>query len=253
MNLKDAYELVNPFFTMKEGQILSLFQDLSPKSIRVIGLDTDHHSVFIPGERDDRVLLVAHVDTVWHDSHKLKVGFNEEHALFFSATRVKGVGKKYGKPYVKGLGIGADDRAGVAAVWALRDLGHSLLLVNGEEHGCLGSYNLMSNPEMAKVMQDHQFAMQFDRNGRDDLVFYNVGTNHFEKWMQRNMPGFSRNHGSFTDICVLCEKICGVNVSIGYRNEHTPNEVLNLRYFVNTVETAKNLLEKSKLPRFELL
>ena len=33
-------------------------------------------------------------------------------------------------------GIGADDRAGCAILWLLKDSGHSLLVTNGEEIGC---------------------------------------------------------------------------------------------------------------------
>ena len=36
-------------------------------------------------------------------------------------------------------GIGADDRAGCAMLWLLRDSGHSLLILDGEEHGQVGA------------------------------------------------------------------------------------------------------------------
>jgi hypothetical protein len=35
--------------------------------------------------------------------------------------------------------LGADDRAGLAILWLLRDLGHSLMVTDLEEHGRMGS------------------------------------------------------------------------------------------------------------------
>lgn len=255
MNLKDSFDVVNPFFLMKEMDILNKFADLSKNSIFIKpkkAQHEDHASVLVPGTRKDKVLLVAHADTVWHDAKILSVAFGEDHAMFYSDNREKFVNKR-GDAIVDGKGIGADDRAGCAALWAMRDMGHSLLIVNGEEHGCLGSSFLMSNEEMAAKVQDHQFVVQFDRNGREDLVFYNVGTKKFAQYCENSMPGFKYVHSPyFSDIGVLCEKICGVNVSIGYKNEHTPNEILNLRVWLNTVTRAMSWLSTpSEIPQFK--
>lgn len=250
MNTKDAHGLVEPFFYMDEFSIIDQFAQLQNDAI-VHKKDPDYSYVFLPGSRKDRVLLVAHADTVWHNSHKLKVAFDgEDHGLFYSATRKKGL-DKYGDPAMNGIGIGADDRAGIAALWVLSALGHSILITGGEECGCLGSYKLMSSKRMAALIQEHNFALQFDRRGRKDLVFYNVGTKEFAKFMQIE-TGYDPAPGSHTDICVLCEKIPGVNMSIGYANEHTVNEILNLRYWRNTVAVANNLLSKENLPKFSL-
>ena len=65
--------------------------------------------VYIPGTRKDRVLLVAHADTVW-DDHNIanKIGFT--HGIYFSENRGNGNPRR---------GIGADDRAGCCIVWAV--------------------------------------------------------------------------------------------------------------------------------------
>ncbi len=237
---------------MKEQDILERFAELSSEAIITEGKHTDLNSVFLPGKRADRALLVAHVDTIQHDSKELRVSFGgPENPMFFSGTRRKGVFKKTGKPFISGLGIGADDRAGCAMLWALKDLGHSLLLTNGEEHGCLGSRYLMSSKKMAMLIQQHQFALQFDRKGRDDLVFYNVGTQEFADYLVQQ-TGYSIAEGTYTDICVLCEQMCGCNISVGYSGEHTANEMLNLRYWIKTFEVAHNLLSQPQIPKFGL-
>lgn len=255
MDIQQAHDLVHPFFFMREQEIFDKFTQLSDKSIFVNAKHPCHRSLFIPGTRKNKVLLVAHVDTVWKDNKNLKVEFGgEDFPMFFSGTREEEIDEddEDGDVSVTGIGIGADDRAGIAALWHMRDLGHSMLLTAGEEEGCLGSRYLMSSKKMVAILQDHCFMVQFDRKGRNDLVFYNVGTKHFVKYMEQNAKGFAQNSGSFTDICVLCEKIPGVNVSIGYCHEHTVNEMLNLRYFMNTLDVFHNFLSRNNLEQFSL-
>jgi hypothetical protein len=51
-------------------------------------------------------------------------------------------------------GIGADDRAGCAILWLLKDLGHSLLITDGEEKGGIGSKWLMNDTENADIAEE---------------------------------------------------------------------------------------------------
>ena len=44
---------------------------------------------------------------------------------------------------------------------------------------------------------------------------------------------------SSTDITVLCEKICGVNLSVGYYYEHFTIESLNFNEWLNTLNIAR--------------
>ncbi len=250
MKIKEAHELISPFFKKTEIEILDMFGKLSPNSINVRPKLTDYAYTLVPGTRPDRALLVAHVDTVWHDSPKVKVAFgDEEHPCYISGSRVKGLDKD-GDPRLTGFGIGADDRAGVANLWGYRDLGHTLLLVNGEEYGSLGSNYLMSNKKMVDFIQSHSFAVQFDRHGSDDLVFYNVGTKAFREYCEKETEYYTAQ-GTRTDICVLCRRICGVNISVGYVNEHTCGEFLNITDWIRTYETCRRWLSKPNLPRFE--
>jgi hypothetical protein len=126
--------------------IFSRFGEISGCDMRV-GKQPQQRFLYVRGQRDEKVLLVAHADTVWdgdpdYQSHRV-VSSNEE---FHS---------KYG--------IGADDRAGCAILWLLKDLRHSLLVTDGEEHGRIGSKWLMSeNKDIAKEINcDHQFVVQF--------------------------------------------------------------------------------------------
>ena len=57
--------------------------------------------------------------------------------------------------------------------------------------------------------------------------------------------GFNEEYGSFSDISELCPtwKIAGVNLSIGYENEHSLIEILYIDYFLSTVEKVKKMLK----------
>ena len=60
------------------------------------------------------------------------------------------------------------------------------------------------------------------------------------------------NYSSFTDIVTLCRDVCGVNLSIGYQNEHTENESLDVSAWKNTLSICRKWLSKDDLPRFFL-
>ncbi|MBR4664053.1 MAG: hypothetical protein IKO93_09280, partial [Lentisphaeria bacterium] len=61
--------------------------------------------VYLPGSRENAVLLVAHADTVGRET--LEVDLEEDE---------KTIRNRYGI-------LGADDRAGCAMLWLLRDMG----------------------------------------------------------------------------------------------------------------------------------
>ena len=83
--------------------------------------------VYIPGSRKDRVLLVAHADTFFHD-------FHGPHEIILDGDIYRSMEDS--------VGIGADDRAGCAILYLLKDSGHSLLITNGEEIGCKAAHSI---------------------------------------------------------------------------------------------------------------
>lgn len=246
MKKTDYINEIVKWLTTPEQEILNVFSRLYNAYSYGQG---DYRSVYIPGKRKDPVLLVAHADTVWQDSPNIKIAY--KNGMFFSDERTRGLTKKENNPYVGGFGIGADDRAGIAMLWLLKDLGHSLLITNCEENGCLSSIYRMSSSREAELIQNHNFIVQLDRKGKNDLVFYNVGTEEFVRYCEES-TGYKFAEGSSTDIKVLCEKIPGVNISVGYQNEHTCNEVLNLRWWLSTYNTLLGWLSSNNIPKFNL-
>ncbi len=205
------------------------------------GSDGNYHYIegSLPPEK--RVLLVAHADTVWD-------GQNNKY--------------EYGNPHIKNgviqssnpnSGIGADDRAGIAMLWLLKDSGHSILITNYEEVGRIGAKALVDgNKELHKHIQDtHNFVIQLDRQGATDYKCYYVGSPEFRTFLNTNTYFSEPNRSSFTDICTLCETVCGVNLSIGYYNEHRTTENLVIKEWQRALDFLRTFLA-GDLPRFDL-
>ncbi len=124
--------------------------------------------LYVRGSRSNKVLLVAHADTYW--DHEYGYDTAPTHTIKIEDGNITAVNEEFG--------LGADDRAGCAMLWLLKDLGHSLLVTNGEEDGQKGAAWLMShNKDIAhEINHDHQFVIQFDRRNGRDFKCYDVGT-----------------------------------------------------------------------------
>lgn len=199
--------------------------------------------VFVEGTRTNRVLLVAHADTCWDMLYRLD-----------KEPVPQNVELKDGIIRNPGNGLGADDRAGCAILWLLRDLGHSLLITNGEEYGEIGSAFLMNErTDIAdKINHEHQFALAFDRKNAGDFKCYAVGTEEFKRYIEKETGYLEAGRASSTDISTICRNICGANLSVGYQNEHTDNEYLVVADWRNTLQLCRRWLSKDPLPEFPL-
>jgi hypothetical protein len=145
-------------------------------------------------------------------------------------------------------GIGADDRAGCAILWLLKDMGHSLLIVDGEEHGQIGSnYIRTTNPDLYEELNNHSYMIQFDRRGCDDYKCYKLPvTEKFKKFIEEVTGYHDAGRTARTDIVALCGKICGVNLSVGYYDEHSPYECLVFDEWFHTLNVVYNFLKEKQ-------
>ncbi len=224
------------------GPIFERFAELAGAEYRTG--EGQQQFLYLRGRRRNKVLLVAHVDTVWH-------GWNGKDGPLLPQLLIDG-------PLVRSaaqeFGIGADDRAGCAILWLLRELGHSLLLTDGEENGRKGSRWLMEDPGnrdiRVEIQRDHRFLVQFDRRNGRDFKCYDVGTEIFRAYVTEKTGYSEPDRNSFTDIVTLCRDLCGVNLSVGYRNEHSARETLNIVEWENTLNLAGKWLSEPDLPVF---
>lgn len=224
----------------KTKEVFEEFMKLKGAIKRGEGLES---FVYIRGSRKNKVLLVAHADTVWNKNNE-NIDDLEGQKLIFENGRYRNLNG----------GLGADDRAGCAILWILKDLGHSILVTSGEEMGQMASnFLIKENQDLAEeINTEHQFIVEFDRRNSKDYKCYEVGTDEFRKYIE-TVTGYKEpNRRSATDIRILCQKICGVNLSIGFYNEHSEDEYLVYEEWLSTLKMAQKWLSRDDLPKFEL-
>lgn len=191
--------------------------------------------VYVPGKRSDRAVLAAHADTVWDEAY-VESGFK-------SRPREKNGVYSNGALRVR-CGIGADDRAGCAMLWLLRESGHSLLILDGEEHGQRGAWELRRfHTELFAEINAHSYIVQLDRRGSSDYKFYNIPvTEEFRAFVESSTGYSDAGKNARTDIVVLCDTVCGVNFSVGYYDEHTEKEKLVFDEWYGTLCKVENMI-----------
>ncbi len=199
------------------------------------GPDALQRYVYIPGTRKDRVVLVAHIDTVWDKAYKQP--FSESRSVIFE----DGIFRSG----TQGCGIGADDRAGCAILWELQSCGHSILLVDGEEHGKHGAkYLKTSNKKLFRELNRHRYMIEFDCKGTNSCLFNQVdNTGKFKQYIEKELGFIDSKTSGGCDLQILCKSVCGVNLSVGYRFYHKPEEQLILSEWENTLNTVRAFLE----------
>lgn len=187
---------------------------------------------------DIPIALCAHMDTVFQKPP-------EKNEIYYD--RRKGV-------MWSPVGLGADDRAGVFSI--IQIIKHNfrphIIFTTDEEKGCLGASALA---EQECPFDDLRYVIQLDRRGSDDCVFYECENFEFVDYIEKF--GFVENFGTFSDIYDLCPAwgIAGVNLSIGYYNEHSVIETLHVNSMLNTIEKVEKMLSvpQEKIPQFKFI
>jgi len=177
---------------------------------------------FLYGKGDIPIMFIAHLDTV-HKDRPTEIYFDSEQGIMWSPQ-----------------GIGGDDRCGIyTIIKLLKHYKPYILFLEDEEIGGLGASKCADKLEKPDV----KFLVELDRRGRNDCVFYQCDNKEFKEYIQKF--GFDLKIGTYTDICDLSPKwdIASVNLSIGYNNEHTFYETINVNYMIETFNKIKKILE----------
>ena len=167
------------------------------------------------------VLLVAHLDTV-HKKPPRDIYVN------LNRTRLQAT-----------EGIGGDDRCGVIIILeVIKKHKCSVVFCEDEEIGGVGAgkfgdmdYNL-----------DVNYAVEFDRRGSNDYVFYKTANKEFEEHIKQF--GFVKAYGSYSDISDIARdyEIEAVNISSGYYNPHTTSEIVDLKDMEDIIARATKMI-----------
>lgn len=183
---------------------------------------------------DIPIALVAHMDTVFKYPAK-EIFYDRQKNVMWSPS-----------------GLGADDRAGVFAIIQIikRGFRPHIILTTDEEIGARGASALA---RIDCPFEDLRYIIQLDRRGADDCVFYSCDNPDFIDYVEDF--GFVEAIGSFSDISVICPNwgIAGVNLSIGYRDEHSTSEVLFVGQMINTIDKVCEMLQQKEIPSFKYI
>lgn len=228
-NLKDKdlelFEYIAKFTQPQLKNFLTKF--LNAKYNTVVSTDD-----YIYAEGSIPICLVAHTDTVFQLPPE-EIFYDSSKNVLWSPD-----------------GLGADDRAGIFAIIKIIQSGlrPHIIFPADEEMGCVGSLELAKKECPFK---DLRYIIQLDRQGHSDCVFYGCKNKEFIDYVEDF--GFFTAIGSFSDISALCPKwgVAGVNLSIGYKNEHSREEILYVTPMMVTIEKVKKMLTKQDIPYFK--
>ena len=189
---------------------------------------------YIYAEGTIPIALCAHMDTVFK-TPATEVYYDRQKNVIFSP-----------------MGLGADDRAGVYAILQIikRGLRPHIIFTTDEEIGARGAIAL-SHEDCP--FENLRYIIQLDRRGANDCVFYDCDNPEFVRYVETF--GFVEAFGSFSDISMICPawKVAGVNLSVGYRDEHSVSEVLFVGHLLNTIDKTINMLQDDDTTKFEYI
>lgn len=189
---------------------------------------------YIYAEGTIPIALCAHMDTVFKNP-ATEVYYDRQKNVIFSP-----------------MGLGADDRAGVYAILQIIKRGYRphIIFTTDEEVGAQGAL------ELSKIecpFKELNYIIQLDRRGSNDCVFYDCDNRDFVDYVEPF--GFVEAFGSFTDISMICPawEVAGVNLSVGYRDEHSVSEVLFVGHLLATIEKTIDMLEDKETRPFKYI
>lgn len=229
-------------------EIFNIFKSLPNAIYRDKGEGTKKRFVYIEGTRKDKVLMVAHADTIFDYQH-IGINVDKTHNPIFDGEVIKSGSRSHS--------IGADDRCGVTMCYLLKDSGHSILIVDGEEPGAKGtligsSWLANENKDiLEKINKDHCFMVQFDRRNYGEYKTYDIGSEPFDQFIESSLGLYKPDNHYYTDICVLSNNLCGVNVSVGYYNEHTGSEYVDIKEWYDSFKKYEGWLLGTSFMRYE--
>lgn len=196
-------------------------------------------------EENPKPMLCIHVDTInthCQDHEKLLVSLLQQQIQYNRKSKIYSLPNDCDNR----IGcLGGDDRAGLWILLKLLNSDKSIYnyfsfgIFFDEEVGGKGSSAYKKDyPNYEKGVKCF---IGLDRRGIDDVALYGYDNNDliniFEKY------GYKRASGSFTDASNLSNRLACINLSVGYDNEHTSYETLDMNGAIATYEILCEIAE----------
>jgi di/tripeptidase len=216
--------LKRAFDTMIKGGLMHLHDVIEATEEQLLCLIDPHNNGYYAHRFSgcSSVCLVAHVDTY---PRNYQIDLSVQDNCLYNRN---------------GL-LGADDRAGVFLILELLAQGVDLnvLLCNGEESGAIGARKAWDELDFSGI----KFFIELDFRGNGEYAVYYPQPD----WVHEipRTLNFTEAVGTFTDIAVF-HSIPGINISVGYRNQHTNSEYLELGSMLHTLKKLPELIRQAE-------
>ena len=222
--------LLKKIIRMDQLSLYNFLHEELSKSYTLI--DTDGNGkryLFCVG--DLPVMVVAHLDTFFEQHISLKKEYTwHDYLINEIDTEDKVIyHDKEEEVMWSPEGLGADDRVGVF----------------DEESGSASGGAFAQRYRKSFHKYGIKYLLELDRSGHNDCVFYKCKNDTFKSYIEKF--GFKTALGSFTDISILCPilGIAGTNVSVGYFNEHSFTEMIDLFTMSKNYDIIYYMVEES--------
>lgn len=219
MNMRETFEKIC-MMTQREVKIYAAKELLKTHPKVYVG------DGYVYAQGTFPVLLLAHMDTV-HEKTPTIIVCDEEKGTLSSPD-----------------GIGGDDRCGIFMVLEIiKNYNCSVLFCEDEEQGGIGAKKFIDT-DLAKELE-FNYAIEFDRKGKNDAVFYDCENDDFEDFITKDF--YSTSWGTFSDISVVAPflKCAAVNLSCGYYNAHTTKEYVVIKEMIASMNAACKILDRT--------
>ena len=220
---------IEQFFQLTQEELLKIMSKFLKSKYNKV-FSTKEYVVAVG---DIPVGLVAHLDTVFPKPPE-NIFYDRAKNVMWSPE-----------------GLGADDRAGVYSIIQLIKQGFkpTIIFTTDEEKGAIGASKLVQ--DYPEPIADLKYLIQLDRRGTSDCVFYDCNNHQFEEYVEKF--GFVTAFGTFSDISIICPTwdIAGVNLSVGYANEHSYSEILHIGAMLSTIRKVSDMLKDANNEKIE--
>lgn len=233
--LKKLYEISSP---SRNEQVMCKFIKSLLKGMKVNFTEDAVGNIYATkGESDTYPCVVCHTDEV-HDIREKGYKVIRYNDIMFALN----------EETMELNGIGADDKNGIwVCLKALNDFEViKCAFFVSEEVGCIGS----SYADM-EFFEDCRFVLQCDRKGNKDFIINASGTElcspEFIEACKIHEFGYEVERGMMTDVMTLKENglaVSACNISCGYYNPHSDNEMTRISDLLNCYELVKSIIER---------
>jgi hypothetical protein len=196
--------------------------------------DADNWIIGKPTHNPSRICLVSHIDTLRTPGKAVRLQMVQEYMV-----NLNGV-------------LGADDRAGVFGICQV--ILHSekkpyVIFTNYEESGGKGVKKLCNANAFGDYADDVDLFIELDRQDKDQYVYYSLDCPKSVRQFAEKY-GYNENVGTYSDVADLTDTymIPHLNLSIGYYNQHSKAEFLNVLEMYNTIYCVVDMVNDPEIP-----